>query len=193
MIVPFNLNTWIESDATAQRFFAKVNIHGPIVRPELGQCWLWTAFCDNGYGKFQFRRGTRRAHLWLYKIVVGDVPEGLQLDHLCRNRSCVNPSHLEPVTRSVNVLRGVGPSLARAIQLSKTHCPKGHEYSGNNLFVRTDGRRECRTCMRNRDRAQKAKAKALRQMAERNVGELCRNCGCCPCACPEPVPDRWRQ
>ena len=114
-------------------------------------CWIWTA-CKTkfGYGWFQMGRqaGPRLAHRLAYESAVGPVPEGLTLDHLCRNRACVNPAHLEPVSRGTNVLRGVGFSAENA---RKTHCSSGHPYSGDNLDRRPKSRR-CRECHRIEER-----------------------------------------
>lgn len=85
-------------------FFAKVDV---------GDCWQWTGATDRGYGKFYARYKTVRAHRWLYEQLVGPVAGDLMLDHLCRNRACVNPDHLEPVPQRLNIIRGAGPSLAR--------------------------------------------------------------------------------
>jgi hypothetical protein len=88
------------------------------------------------------------AHRFAYSVLVGPIPDGLQIDHLCRNEMCVNPEHLEPVTQRINMLRGTGP---QAVNAQKTHCPKGHPLSGNNVYAHTvratgtPGRR-CRTC-----------------------------------------------
>jgi len=82
--------------STLDRFFTKV---------EVGDCWLWVGATDRGYGKFYPHRKTVRAHRWLYEQLVGPVPAGMDLDHLCRVRACVNPDHLEVVTRSVNLAR----------------------------------------------------------------------------------------
>lgn len=91
-------------------FWAKVDKHGPVPahRPDLGPCWVWTAARHGkGYGMFSVDRKRKvRAHRFAYEMMVGPIPEGLDLDHLCRNRACVNPEHLEPVTRSVNLKRG---------------------------------------------------------------------------------------
>ncbi len=106
-------------------------------------CWEWTASRIKGYGQFA-RTRPKLAHRRAYEHLVGPVPEGLELDHLCRNRACVNTNHLEPVTGSENALRGLRPIQLR----SKTHCPHGHPYSGSNLYIRTDGARECRICRR---------------------------------------------
>lgn len=129
------------------RFLAKVNKDGPI-HPTLGTaCWLWTASIDlGGYGQFYYRGARGKAHRFAYESAVGPIPDGLQLDHLCRVRSCVNPAHLEAVTMLENIRRGEGGSNFRL----KTHCPKGHPYSGDNLYVSIDAagqrRRHCRTC-----------------------------------------------
>lgn len=113
-------------------------------------CWLWTASLDRkGYGQFRFPDGrTGRAHRYAYESFVGPIPTGLEIDHLCRVRSCVNPTHLEPVTHLENIRRGkTGINLAAA-NLAKTHCPQGHPYSGTNLYVRPNGYRKCRECHR---------------------------------------------
>lgn len=108
-------------------------------------CWLWTGSLDHGgYGSIK-QTGTcvLRAHRVSYEKYIGPIPEGLQLDHLCRNRACVNPAHLEPVTKAENMRRGFGFS---AINARKTHCLRGHELSGENLAI-WSGRRNCRTCV----------------------------------------------
>lgn len=105
-------------------------------------CRLWTGpLTRDGYGRFQVDGRLVLAHRWAYEHWVGPIPEGLEIDHLCRVRNCVWPEHLEPVTHLENVRRGVRPPL-------KTHCPQGHEYAGDNLYVNPAGYRECRTCSR---------------------------------------------
>jgi len=103
-------------------------------------CWIWTASRDkHGYGRFV---GTL-AHCLAYQHYIGPVPAGLELDHLCRNRGCVNPWHLEPVTHLTNLQRGESWSFQR----SKTHCPVGHLYDEENTLI-SGGARYCRTCKR---------------------------------------------
>lgn len=140
--------TW---QADADRFFAKV-------RPsdDAADCWLWTGATDpNGYGRFLFRERVDMAHRVAWALLVTDVPDGLSLDHLCRVRECVNPWHLEPVTQRLNILRGSAPN-ARVIQTGR--CIRGHGMS--DAYVRSDGRRECRTCKDARRRAAYQRRKA---------------------------------
>jgi hypothetical protein len=123
-------------------------------------CWLWTAALNTkGYGSFKGDDETTvRAHRFIYELLVGPVPEGLELDHLCRNRVCVNPAHLEPVDHRENTLRGVGFGGKNA---RKTHCPQGHPYEGDNLIVEaTTGRRRCRICTRETNAKYRAKKRS---------------------------------
>jgi len=133
-----------------ERFWPKVDKNGPIppARADLGPCWLWTAsLTSNGYGQIGGGSGAAHynkiAHRLSYAWLVGPVPNGLELDHLCRVRHCVNPSHLEPVPHVVNARRGeAGKYLT-----TKTHCPRGHEYAPSNVVI-SNGGRACRECHR---------------------------------------------
>lgn len=111
------------------------------------ECWEWKgSLTSKGYGSCYYKGRNRGAHRVVYEFLVGKVPEGLQLDHLCRNRKCVNPKHLEPVTGKVNVLRS---NAVSAINTAKTHCPRGHALEGENLahwLLTVKGWRWCRTC-----------------------------------------------
>jgi hypothetical protein len=110
--------------------------------PESG-CWEWTgAITRLGYGNAYVGGRTMLAHRAVYEALVGPVPNGLTLDHLCRNRGCVNPAHLEPVTHRENVLRGEGFAARHA---RKTHCPRGHPYDEKNTEWYRGGR-YCRAC-----------------------------------------------
>lgn len=103
-------------------------------------CWLWTgALKPTGYGTLSVSRKTYQAHRIAYELLVAPIPEGLQLDHLCRVRNCVNPEHLEPVTQTENIRRGQQGH-------GRTHCVHGHEYTPENTIVRKNGWRMCRTC-----------------------------------------------
>jgi len=114
-------------------------------------CWEWTASKDsNGYGWFYANGKTGRAHRFSYEVLVGTIPIGLEIDHLCRNTSCVNPDHLEAVTRQENTKRGLAGKVNGDIQRAKTHCPKGHPYDELNTYHRPDGGRDCKMCLRTR-------------------------------------------
>lgn len=133
---------------TPETFFEAVD-----VGDGLG-CWRWKGKTRNGYGVAYIGTPDRFAHRIAYALCVGPVPAGLDLDHLCRNRSCVNPSHLEPVTRQVNLLRGAGVNAKNA---AKPHCPKGHALTPDNLraYEALRGKRICLTCVKARVEARK--------------------------------------
>lgn len=121
------------------RFWEKVDFSGP--------CWEWQAFRLNGYGRFGVGGAAGcivYAHRWAWENLVGPIPDGLQIDHLCRNRRCVNPDHLEPVTPKENSLRSYSFAAQNA---RKTRCPKGHEYTEENVYNMASGNRVCRVCM----------------------------------------------
>lgn len=121
------------------RFWAKVN--------KTESCWLWTACTGRrGHGYFGINGKNRAAHRVAYEMLVGPIPPGLTLDHLCRQPACVNPAHLEPVDNRTNVLRGIGPTAQNA---RKTHCKRGHSLTSENIYRRGNGR-QCKLCCRDR-------------------------------------------
>ena len=128
---------------TAADFWAKVQ--------ERGGCWEYPRN-QNGYGLFSFKRRTLPAHRFAYEDMVAEIPDGLVLDHLCRNRSCVRPDHLDPVPHAENVRRGVGPT---AQNHKKTHCVNGHEFTPDNTYPKAGGGRNCVVCAKRRAREHK--------------------------------------
>lgn len=111
-------------------------------------CLLWTGQINNeGYGQLSVNGAMKLAHRVSYELSVAEIPPGLVIDHLCRVRSCIEPSHLEPVTQRENVLRS--PVAPGALNAAKTHCPQGHPYSPENTYVyyaRNYTERICKTC-----------------------------------------------
>ena len=118
-------------------------------------CWSWLGFVKpNGYGTVGFGQRVLHAHRVVYEAVVGPIPEGLELDHLCRVRHCVNPDHLEPVAHAENMRRAVE---------ARTHCSHGHEFTDDNTYIQpADGARVCRTCVRRRKREFRQRQRAKR-------------------------------
>lgn len=137
------------SASVIDRFWAKVD--------KSGACWLWMAARQpSGYGRFGWAKGDiRMAHRVAYELTYGVIADGLVIDHLCRNTSCVNPSHLEAVPQRVNVLRGLRRQPG-------THCKRGHKYTPASTVIRTSGKRYCRTCYREYDRDRKRVLRAER-------------------------------
>lgn len=132
-----------------ERFWEKVD--------KTDGCWLWLGALNvrstgDGTGKFGVRPGVLvHAHRWAYEALVGPIPEGLELDHLCNTPRCVRPDHLEPVTRQTN---------QRRYGNLTTHCPQGHEYTEANTYIRSkgNGRRQCRKCHTDQQRRRRGAA-----------------------------------
>lgn len=132
-----------------ERFLDKIKVN------ETG-CWEWQGYVSlEGYGQLTYDHRGVVAHIFSYELFIGPVPMGLELDHLCNIKHCVNPAHLEPVTKAENMRRAGGYAmlgykggLVRGAQLKAiTHCPQGHPYNAENTYI-NKGHRNCRTCQR---------------------------------------------
>lgn len=125
---------------------------------DLAECWPWLGrIGTNGYGIMSKDGRPMLVHRLMYELLTMEaIPPGLQIDHLCRNRECVNPAHLETVTARENQLRGESFS---GVNARKTHCPKGHPYSGENLYVSPKGYRTCIVCRTQRKHEYRARQK----------------------------------
>jgi hypothetical protein len=139
-------------------------------------CWLWTGrLTPDGYGIFDVKTTTVRAHRFAYELHVGPIPPGLEIDHLCRVRHCVNPDHLEAVTPQVNTLRS---DSIQGINGRKTQCIRGHMFSPENTYViPTSGSRNCLSCKReweqaNRDRRNARRRERRRLSKEEHRGKV---------------------
>jgi len=137
-------------------------------------CWKWVGSRNgNGYGNFYWNGRLRNAHRFAYEHFVGLIPEGLEPDHLCRNRWCVNFEHLEPVTHKENSLRGKSFAAVNAV---KTHCPKGHPLSGDNLKINSvTGGRQCGICHNDSNLRSSKRLRALKVPPHPPTQQFCKN------------------
>ena len=140
-----------------ERFLSKINVVD-------SGCWEWSKpICPNGYANFGINYRKMYAHRFIYEYYTGQLDPNLTIDHLCRNRKCVNPEHLEQVTMKENILRGQSPSALCAV---KTHCLRGHEFTKENTLL-IQNRRQCRKCCRIRCREDYVKNREKRLEGDR--------------------------
>lgn len=146
-----NYSQW---NATPEdRFWPKVDA--------TGICWEWQATRNHlGYGQFSINRKHLMAHRVAWEFLIGPIPDGLELDHLCRNPPCVNPDHLEPVTHAENMRRA--PWSAVQVKRAKTHCNHGHPLFGQNIRIDGAGHRICRACENANGRAKRQRQREAR-------------------------------
>src|SRR6266702_1072026 len=148
------------------KHYMRLHTHGTTYKPTTQEifwsrvektetCWLWRGNQSvDGYPRFKFEGRPQNAHRLAYTWLIGPIPAGLQIDHLCRVKICVNPAHLEPVTSGENTHRIPGhPAVLNA---AKTHCPRGHEYDLLNTYF-ANGRRFCRACRAIQQREKRAR------------------------------------
>lgn len=142
------------SDAE-MRYAERADQQGPVPegRPDLGPCWVWGGARSGGYGRMSVAGKDTLVHRWAYERFVGPVPERFDLDHLRRNKACVNVAHLEAVTHQENTLRGV----------RRPFCKHGHEYTAENTISRSNGSRTCRKCENARQSAYYHNRKQLKE------------------------------
>ena len=136
-------------------------------------CWIFDGCLDNkGYGQIGIGGRTWRAHRLSYSVFIGPIEDELEIDHVCRVRSCINPTHLEAVTPQTNCLRGVSSAAGYA---ARTHCTKGHPFDDENTYRRTDSpnARKCRMCEKQRSVARnRAKGMKVRLVTPKEEREL---------------------
>ncbi len=153
---------------TARVTDVKEHIWSKVMPEPNSGCWLWMGHIDaGGYGWVAYHGRDQRAHRASYEAFRGPIPTGLEIDHLCRVRCCVNPDHLEPVTRSENVKRGLVPILVRQRAAAIECCPAGHSYDEENTYVCGRGWRQCRACRKDKEQLRRI-AKGTPRPGEHN-------------------------
>jgi hypothetical protein len=159
-VIPQSKNQRVSSPYT-QGQAIEYRLWSRVIDNETTGCWRWTGSTDpNGYGAIYWQGRTWKVHRVAWTLCRGAIPDGLTVDHLCRNPSCVNPAHFELVPLSVNQARQINNSS------KKTHCPQGHPYDTENTQFSAQGKRLCLTCRRAQSKARNRKrreATAMRQ------------------------------
>ena len=164
MLIPMKFK--LSNEECLRRFFEAIH------KSDSG-CWLWTgSIKPDGYGQLTFGSKSVGAHRLSYMVFIGDIPESLTIDHLCRIRNCVNPEHLEAVSMRENQLRGTSPMAHHA---RKTHCKRGHEFTPENTYARDPngyGGRECKACWKvQNDRAKEYRAEYFKKNRDRIMAQ----------------------
>jgi hypothetical protein len=139
----------VDDQRLPESFWSKVSLESNT------GCWVWNASTTvTGYGNYWDRKlkKLQLAHRYAYRVLVGTIPEGMTVDHLCKTRRCVNPEHFEIVSRGENTIRGGGTHKAAKLRSQKQRCKHGHPFDEDNTYVNPQGKRECRTCNRHRNK-----------------------------------------
>jgi len=166
-------NHWIgvadmESTGTTPKAIARAELRFWSKVRKTDDCWEWTGYRQSGgYGRLYLQGGVALAHRFSYGLLVGEIPQGLEIDHLCRNTSCVNPDHLEAVTHQENMMRS-----ANGYGLTGKCRPMGHEMTAKNTYITPAGARSCRTCKALKSVHYKAKRRALKKALLSRDGEI---------------------
>jgi hypothetical protein len=133
-------------------------------------CWHWGGTIHHtGYGSYWYGYRSVLPHRYIYEVIHGPLPPVMKVDHICRNKSCVNPAHLDAVTQRENIIRGMAPASVNA---AKTHCIHGHPFAGDNLIVRCYGshpRRCCLECTREIGRRSSKKRRDLQKQSRKKA------------------------
>lgn len=127
-------------------------------------CWEWVGSSSRGYGEMQWEHKLKKAHRISYELLKGKIPEGLEIDHLCRNKLCVNPDHLEPVTKKENIRRMRVITRVQYVikNRARTHCVNGHPLTENNIYIDSTDMRRCKQC--NRDKVSRFYYRNLKKL-----------------------------
>lgn len=169
--------------ASTARFWAKVET--------TGVCWLWTGYTNRGGYGVIYAGAMVPAHRFAYELLVGPIPDGLVIDHLCRTKACVNPDHLEPVTQGENVRRGLG---AGSQYQPKSDCVNGHPFTDDNTVIAHNGQQRCLKCRAAEQARRQQRFKATREVmraARASVAESDHeDCGCPTCVLAQAI-IRW--
>lgn len=153
-------NTTVTTEKSRAEIERTLSRHGRHIEFHRCGCWEWTGpTTDKGYARIsQSKTSWVLGHRLFFEIFRGKVPDGLDLDHLCRNRNCINPSHLEPVSRRENVMRGRSPFI---LAHHSGSCVRGHQMTPDNTYISPKGQKHCKACRQMREKKRQDKRKYL--------------------------------